>query len=193
MTVAGRYSIGTLLKLASSDSTVDRRAACFALGLMGDETHVDYLGPLLSDHDQGVRMVVDDAIKSIWERAIAPGFHVMVQEMHHQFQANRWREGIAIVSELIAIDPRIPDWFCQRGLAKLQLDDFEGACMDCDRALKISKFHYPAWIGLAYGRLEQGQPLVALGHFRRALQVFPDLDYIRQQIHSLERALWELQ
>jgi tetratricopeptide (TPR) repeat protein len=102
-------------------------------------------------------------------------------------------QAILTADVLISLDASIPDWWCQRGLAKLHVEDVSGALLDCERATKLCHYHYPAWIGMAYCRLEQSEPVAALNGFRQALEIYPDLDHIRVQIRLLERALWELQ
>jgi tetratricopeptide (TPR) repeat protein len=193
MAVAPRYSLGTLARMAQNGDVMMRRAATFALGLIGDSSTVAVLGPMLSDDDRHVRLVADDGIKSIWQRKHSLYFQGQSESITTWIEKGEHARAIATADNLISLDSNVPDWWCQRGLAKLHLEDVSGALLDCERATRICHYHYPAWIGLAYCRLEQSEPVAALNGFRQSLEIYPDLDHIRVQIRLLERALWELQ
>jgi tetratricopeptide (TPR) repeat protein len=193
MAIAPRYSLGTLARLASSRDVPCRRAAAFSLGLLGNVKTVELLGPMLADEDRHVRLVADDGIKAIWQRRHSLYYQNQSDTVSGLIEQGNHDRAIVLADSLINLDNEVPDWWCQRGLAKLHIDDISGALHDCERATRICKFHYPAWIGIAYCRLEQAEPLEALNGFRQSLEIYPDLEHIRLQVRHLERALWELQ
>jgi len=193
MAFGPRYSLGTLQRLAECGNLACRRAAAFALGLIGDGSTVQILGPLLAHEDRHIRLVADDGIKSIWQRRHSLFYQNQSESVSSLIEQGKHQRAIVLADSLINLDSEVPDWWCQRGLAKLHLEDVNGALHDCERATRVCRFHYPAWIGLAYCRLEQSEPLAALNCFRQSLDIYPDLEHIRVHVRQLERALWELQ
>lgn len=190
--VAQRYTLGTLLRLLSSGEIYSRRAAALALGLIGDRHCFSVLGPCLSSDDRKLRLVVDDALRSISSREGSPAQRQMLDLVIRSNECGTFEKSVELASELIEEHGGTAEAFHQRSLALFQLDAIEYAIDDCRQVLRRNRFHYGAMVGLGHCHLELGDLLEALYWFRRALDIFPDLEPVRIQIKRLEKAIQEL-
>src|SRR5262245_51488682 len=65
---AGKYTCGTLERLADVGDRTTRRAAVLALSLLGDYSSNAVLGRALADRDRGVRTIAESGIRELWCR-----------------------------------------------------------------------------------------------------------------------------
>ena len=187
--VSGRYSQATLERLAQSGEIYARRASALALGLVGDGRSNVVLGPLLRSVDRKLRLIVDDALRSIWLREGSIQDRQLLERIVRLNECGEFESVIELASEKIAISGGSPELYHQRSLALFQLDSIEQAIDDCRKVLKLNAYHYAAMIGLGHCHTERGDLLEALFWFRQAIDVYPDLDPVRVQIRRLEKAI----
>jgi tetratricopeptide (TPR) repeat protein len=191
-TIANKYSFETLARLADSPDALVRRAAVLAIGLLGDLESIHVLGPLLADIDRRVRLVTDDAIKSIWLRAAEPRARIQLERLLVHIEANRMEQAKEVADELIDAYPELPEGYCRRALVHFNLGNVFEAISDCRHCLRLNPFSYMAHVGLGQCLLEQDEPHEALAAFREALSIYPDLDTVLIQVKRLERMLREM-
>ncbi len=67
--VGERYTVGSLLRLASHPRREVRRAAVLALGCLADYESNPTLGAALLDEDRTVRILAENSIRQVWTRA----------------------------------------------------------------------------------------------------------------------------
>ena len=187
--VSGRYSQATLERLAKSGEIYARRASALALGLVGDGRSNVVLGPLLRSADRKLRLVVDDALRSIWLREGSIQDRQLLERIVRLNECGEFESVVDLATEKIATSGGSPELYHQRSLALFQLDLIEQAIADCRKVLKLNLYHYAAMIGLGHCHTESGDLLEALFWFRQAIDVYPDLDPVRVQIRRLEKAI----
>ncbi len=190
--VATHYSPGTLERLVVSSDVYSRRASALALGLVGDSSSIAILGPLLRASDRKLRLVVDDAIRSIGAREGTAAQRQLLETIVRNNECGNFEKSIELATELIESSGGLAEVFHQRSLALFQMDAVDHAIDDCRQALKLSQFHYAAMVGLGHCHLELGDLLESLFWFRRALEIYPDLEPVRLQVKRLEKAIQEL-
>lgn len=189
--VAQRYSLATLERLAVSGNTYSRRSAALALGLIGNSQCIGVLGPLLRHQDRKLRLVVDDALRAIAGREGTAEQRHLLELLMRSNEAGNFDRSIELATQLVEAGATA-EAYHQRSLALFQLDSIEHAIADCHEVLRLNEFHYGAMVGLGHCHLELGDLLEALFWFRRALRVFPDLEAVRIQVRRLEKAIQEL-
>lgn len=187
--IASRYSLATLHRLAVDETAMVRRAAVLGLSHIGDRSSIEVVGPLLSDSDRRVRMVADDAFKSLWYRTVEPRGRILLDRLLTLIESDLVNEAAESADELVAMYPNVPDVYCRRALIRFNLDMMAEAIEDCEACLRISPFHYMAYIGLGQCRLQLDDPRAALEDFRQALAIHPDLEAVRTQLRKLERII----
>lgn len=190
--VASRYSVATLLRVLTEGDTYRRRAAALALGFIGDISCNTALGPLLSDSDRKVRLVVDDSLRSIWSRDGSPEHRHMLERIMRMNECGEHTSAVKLASELLDCNGLFAEAYHQRSLALFHLDEITSAIEDCKKVLQLNHFHYAAMIGLGHCHLELGDLMESLFWFRKALETYPDLEPVRVQVRRLEIAIQEM-
>lgn len=190
--VASKYAVSTLERVLKVGDVYRRRAASLALGFIGDIQCNDALGPLLCDHDRKVRVVVDDALHSIWSRDGSPEQRHLLDRIMRLNECGEHEQAVKLASELLDINRHFAEAYHQRSLALFHLDEIADAIEDCRRVLQLNQYHYAAMIGLGHCHLELGDLLESLFWFRSALTTYPDLEPVRMQVRRLEIAIQEL-
>ncbi len=190
--VARKYSVNTLQRLVASGDRFSRRAAALALGLLGNVHSCSVLGPLLRSRDRKLRLVVDDAMRAIAAREGTANERQQLELIVRFNECGNFERSVELATHLIEASGGTAEVFHQRSLALFQLDAISQAMEDCRQALKLNEFHYAAMVGLGHCHLELGDLLESLFWFRRAVEVYPDLEPVRLQIRRLEKAIQEL-
>lgn len=190
--VASRYSVATLERVLMIGDVFRRRAAALALGFIGDYSSNDALGPLLSDRDRKLRLVAEDALRSIWSRDGSPDQRHQLDRIMRLNECGEYEEVVKLATELIEANTSFSEAYHQRSLAYFHLDEVSAAIEDCRRVLQLNRYHYAAMIGLGHCHLELGDLLESLHWFRTALEVYPDLEPVRVQVRRLEIAIQEM-
>lgn len=190
--IASKYTVATLERLLASGNIYARRAAALALGLIGDERSFKILGLQLRSDDRKLRLVADDSMRAISARAGSMADRQLLERIVRSNECSTFEKSVDLATELIERSGGSAEVYHQRSLALFQLDSIEHAIEDCRQVLKMNEFHYAAMVGLGHCHLELGDLLEALFWFRRALDVYPDLEPIRVQVLRLEKAIQEL-
>ena len=100
--------------------------------------------------------------------------------------AGHHRKAIEIFSEVIKRDPEFAEGWNKRATAYYLAGDLQKSLADCDEVMKRNPQHFGALSG--YGQIyvqlkEYGR---AIGYFRRALAVNPNLTDLEAVIERLE-------
>jgi tetratricopeptide (TPR) repeat protein len=188
--VARRYSCGTLERLVSVGDHITRRAAVFALSLLGDYESNAVLGHALVDRDRGVRSIAESGIRELWCRIGEPAERETLCRIVNLNDERRHSEAARLASDLIrAASCDIAEAWCQRGIAHYHLGQYDAAIRDCNQALEINPYHFTAAAGMGQCYMLQDNPVAALEAFRRALRLNPGLEEVRAQVVRLQRSL----
>ncbi len=190
--VSHRYALATLQRLITSGDRFSRRAAALALGLVGDVRSNAVLGPMLRSRDRKLRLVVDDALRAISAREGTAAQRQQLERIVRYNECGNFERSIEMATQLIETTGGTAETYHQRSLAFFQLEAIEHSIDDCRQALKLNEFHYAAMLGLGHCHLELGDLMESLHWFRRAVDVYPDLEAVRLQIRRLEKAIQEL-
>lgn len=189
--IACRYSIATLQRLLTSGRLEDQRAAALALGLLGNSESTGLLGKCLRSQDRRLRLVADDALRSIASREGCVEQRRLLERVIRLNECGDFRRAYDLASQSISRFPKNAEYYHQRSLASFQLDLTAEAIQDCLDCLKLNGYHYAAMVGLGYCFLELNDSIQALYWFRQALDVYPDIEPVRIQILRLEKSIPE--
>ena len=192
VSIAQHYTIGTLQRLICTGDMYSRRASALAIGLLGDSTAIQVLGPLLNSSDRKLRLVVDDAIRAISSRDGTAAERQLLDSVVRCNECGNFSKSIELATQLIDGGGDLAEAYHQRSLALFQMGSVQAALSDCRQTLKLNEFHYAAMVGLGHCYLELGDLIEALHWFRRSLEVYPDLEPVRLQVRKLEKAIQEL-
>jgi hypothetical protein len=67
--VCGRYTLASLHRVMEFGGRMSRRGAALAVTLLGRSESVPYVGRALNDPDRAVRVIAEDGLQAIWQRA----------------------------------------------------------------------------------------------------------------------------
>jgi tetratricopeptide (TPR) repeat protein len=184
--VRARYTEGTLERLVRSGPVAARRAAVVALGLVGGLASNATVAHALSDSDPVVRRFAQNALWAIWFRADTPENNAELERVRLLIGGEHLDEAIAAAGRLIGRAPRFAEAYNQRAIAYFASGRFEDSAADCRRALERNPYHIGALAGLGQCFIELGRRDEALEVFRRAFELQPFNDDLRQAIDVLE-------
>jgi tetratricopeptide (TPR) repeat protein len=172
--------------LAQDDARV-RRDAAIRLGEVGTMADVKLLVRALRDTDEGTRESAEQAIWHIWEQSGDPAvdrlYAVGVRQMEH----GDFSPAIATFTSIIERRPEFAEAWNKRATLYFMVGELRKSLADCDEVIKRNPYHFGALAGYAqiYIRLEYYDR--ALDYSRRALDLNPNMDGIRQNMIQLER------
>jgi tetratricopeptide (TPR) repeat protein len=183
-----RYNEGTLLRLVQTGNVLSRRAAVFALGLLGSPAVHDALVACLHDDDEGVARLTVDALWSLWFRGDNPAHS---DELHRLVRLEDIGKLLAGLDDLIARAPSFAEPYNQRAIAHFRLGHYDRSAADCEAVLKLNPHHFGAQAGLGQCLLRLRKHRAALRAFRIALRINPRLDGVAEAVRTLENTLGE--
>ncbi len=190
--VASKYSISALHRVLQEGDVYRRRAAALALGLIGDIRSNEVLGPLLKDQDRKLRLVVDDALRSIWSREGSTEQRHQLEKVVRLNECGEHELAAQLATLLIEAANTFAEAYHQRSLALFNIGEIDQAIEDCCRVLQLNQYHYAAMIGLGHCYLDHNDLMESLFWFKLALETYPDLEPVRIQVRRLEKAIQEL-
>lgn len=186
--VAARYSEGTLHRLLVAGDAEARRAAVYALGLVGTMQSNAALADRLGDDDLEVRRLAADALWAVWFRANGDARNRELRRAQRQSDPDRKR---AALDALIRKAPTFAEAYNQRAIHFFQQGELHKTVADCERVLELNPFHFGAQVGLAQAYMGLGKPRAALKAFRGAYRLNPGMEGVEDTIKALEDALGE--
>ena len=189
--VTERFTIGTLERLAVAGRRETRRAAVFALGLLGDYSSNPVVGCALVDGDRGVRRLAEEGIVRLWQRCGTEPQQNRLAQIIRQLANRQYEAALRQCDELLSQAPWYAEAWNQRAIAHYQLEQFEESIGDCHQALELNPYHFGAAAGMGQCYVHLGDFSAALECFRRALKLNPNLEGIRASVNYLERTLKE--
>jgi tetratricopeptide (TPR) repeat protein len=184
--VRHRYTEGTLLRVLHAGHGTARRAAIFALGLLGSPAVNAFLADQLHDEDDEVARLASEAMWSLWFRGESSSHS---DELYRILRLRDGKQAIAALDDLIERAPDFPEAFNQRAILYFQLEQYALSARDCTTALRLNPHHFGAQAGLGQCLLRLRRPRAALRSFRLALRINPHLDGIAGTVKALEIAL----
>lgn len=183
------YTPGTLQRLARHSGREVRRAAVFALGLVGSYDANHTLGCALLDSDRTVRTLAENGIRAVWGRDGSESERQELFAITRLNAARLYKEAVGRATKLIERAPWFAEAWYQRAAANFAQGRFVEAIRDCHQALEINPYHFVASTSMGQAYLDLQNPVSALECFRRALRLNPDLEGVRVHVARLTRTV----
>lgn len=185
---AERYTEGTLQRLLHAPNVESRRAAALALGVLGTMASNEPLARRLHDEDPGVRSLTADTLWSLWFHADTEAH---TKELQRLVRLRDMEKALAGLDGLIKKSPNFAEAYNQRAIVHFRMKEFHKSIADCQRTLKLNRFHFGAQGGMAQCYMNLRKPRAALKAFRNAYRINPELEGVEETIRALENALGE--
>jgi tetratricopeptide (TPR) repeat protein len=177
---------------ALEEAVAERRAEAVAwLAAHGRMADQPLLLKRLRDEDEFVRGFAEQALWRLWSRSGDAALDRLMAEGVEQMQAARFKQAIAIFSEVIRRKPSFAEGWNKRATVYYLSADFKRSLADCGEVMKRNPNHFGALSGYGqiYFQLEQYDQ--ALDYWRRALEVNPNMPGVENNIQGVEQLLRE--
>jgi tetratricopeptide (TPR) repeat protein len=181
---AQRYNEGTLLRLLANPDARARRAAVFALGVLGTMEANAALAARLHDDDPEVPALAAEAMWSLWLRADSPASN---DELHKLARLRDREKALAGLDRLVARAPAFAEAYNQRAIVLFRSRQYDRAARDCQKAIQLNPYHFGAHAGLGQCYLQLRRHKSALRAFRNALRINPHLEAVAEVVRTLEK------
>lgn len=186
--VAERYNEGTLLRLLANSDNQGRRAALFALGLLGTMNACAGIAAALHDDDSEIARMAADTLWLLWFRGDTPA---NTQQLQRWVRLRDREKALAGISALIERAPLFAEAYNQRAIMYFRQKKYDRSIADCQKALELNPYHFGALAGLGQCYMQIRKNRAALKAFRAALRLNPHMDGVAETIRALESALGE--
>jgi tetratricopeptide (TPR) repeat protein len=186
--VAGRYTQGTLLRLLHNPDVRSRRAAVFALGVLGNMEANAALAACLHDDDAEVQALATEGMWSLWQRADSSANN---EELQKLVRVRDRDKALAGLDHLVARAPTFAEAYNQRAMVYFRCRQYDRAVADCEKTLQLNPHHFAAHAGLGQCYLQMRRHKAALKAFRNALRINPHLEAVAEVVRSLEKTQGE--
>lgn len=186
--ISVHYSLQTLQRIAIGGDRVSRRAAMLAISFIGGQESFEAVGHGLRDDDRAVRLLAEDGSSYVWLRAAPKGAQQAIQVVVRHICSQDFDVAIDLCSDVIEANPEFAEAYNQRAIAYFESELIYDAIADCQRVLELNPYHFPAATGLGHCFMELGDLVSAIEYFQYALDICPDLEYVRSQIDMLQRS-----
>lgn len=186
--VLARYTEGTLIRLLDNKLAETRKAALFALGLLGTMEANSPMARLLHDGDNDVADMATASLWNLWFRADSEENNTELQK------ATRIRDrekALECMTNLINKAPDFAEALNQRAIIYFRMKQYEDSIADCQRALDLNPWHFGAQVGMAQSFMKMKKHRSALKAFRNTLKIHPRMEGVADAIRTLEKVLGE--
>jgi tetratricopeptide (TPR) repeat protein len=163
-----------------------RREAAGRLGEIGTMADARALVRALKDSDEETRENAEQALWQIWSRSGDAAIDRLYAAGIQQMQDGEVNDAIATFTRIIERKPDFAEAWNKRATLYFLVGKFRKSLADCDEVMKRNPYHFGALAGYSqiYIHLENYDR--ALEYARRALEVNPNMDGVRQILMLIE-------
>lgn len=183
--IARQYSPRHLARLLASAHAETRRAAVYAIGVIGDVQSQTEVALALHDPDEAVSQQAETSSWQIWVRMGSLEQQYRLNRIREYIEVQDFQAALAQVSLLIETSPEYAEAWNQRAIAYFQMQRFREAIPDCRRALELNPYHFGAASGLAQCHLRLNEIPEALDALRLTAKLHPRMPGVQEQITLL--------
>jgi tetratricopeptide (TPR) repeat protein len=159
------------------------------MGFIADMRSNEAMGRALRDSDRAVRMLADHGIRQIWFRSGTQAEQTSLRRIARLNGRNLHHRAIDEAGILVEQNRYLAEGWHQRAIASFALSEYDQAIDYCQEAIFLNRFHFLSVVGMGNSFLQLDNVPSALESFRLALDINPDLENIRGQVHHLEKIL----
>ena len=164
-----------------------RKVAALALGLVGGACVLGPLAEQLRDPDPIINEMAEHALWSIWFRSGKPQANCELNRGAKAMDSGDLEAAVQSFSRAIELDPAFAEAFNQRAIAYYLMERFDDSIRDCNSVVSLMCCHFGAWAGMGHCYAHQGQFARALDCYRKALEINPHLECVREACDELQR------
>jgi tetratricopeptide (TPR) repeat protein len=168
-----------------------RRQAATRLGDIGAMGDARALRQALRDTDAETRAIAEQALWRLWERSGNPQIDRLYLAGVEQMKSGDLHPAIATFTRIIRLKPEFAEGWNKRATLYFLAGEYGKSLADCAQVIKRNPHHFGALAGYGQIYLRLEDYTRARDYFRRALEVNPNMDNVRLNLHLLEQLLEE--
>jgi tetratricopeptide (TPR) repeat protein len=163
-----------------------RREAAARLADVGTAADVSALIKALRDNDSATRRLAESSIWRIWSRSGNVKIDRLFARGVRHMNRGEADAAIATFSEVIRRKPSFAEGWNKRATVYFLIGEYRKSLSDCDEVIKRNPQHFGALAGYGQIHVRLEQPERALGYFRRALDINPNMAGVARAVEELE-------
>ncbi len=179
-----------LAALRSTDAAT-RAEAVVWIANRGGAADERLLHERLRDESALVRSYAEQALWLLWSRSGEREIDALMARGVEEMQAGRHAAAIELFSRVISRKPDFAEGWNKRATAYYLAGEYRKSLADCAEVIKRNPRHFGALSGAGMVHVALEQYEEALGWFRRALEVNPNMTGVELNIRRLEERLKE--
>jgi tetratricopeptide (TPR) repeat protein len=144
---------------------------------------------LLHGDDPELVALAEATLWQVWGRSGDPAVDALFQEGLQSLAQQDWMGAVAAFGRVIEAAPRFAEGWNKRATARYLATHYASSIADCEQVVRLNPWHFGALSGQGLCHAALGQFREAARCFRRALEVHPRLESVRQQLARVETPL----
>jgi tetratricopeptide (TPR) repeat protein len=185
-TVQSRWRPRQILPLLSGVDQDARKVALLTLAWVGETSCIPDLLQQLRDGDDVVHGMAEHALWSIFFRSGSAGANHEVCRGTKLLDAGRFDEAERHFTRATQLDPGFAEAYNQRAVSQYLRENYSASFDDCELAIARMPCHFGAWSGKGHALLQLGRLREAAACYRKALDIHPYLDCVRETLDEIE-------
>ena len=184
--VSQSYTQSTRERLAQHESAEIRRGAVLALGFLADFDANPVLGMALVDSDRTVRMLAENGIRDVWNRAGSQEQRQQLGIILRLNTAQQYEEAVRALKEACRLDPRDVRDPMELGDMMFERKAYAQAAAAYRFALRTGKEEGVLRKKIGETAVGIGDKAQARMEFEKALVIFPEDEELREALDGLD-------
>lgn len=166
-----------------------RRLGAAELAERGTMADVPRLARALRDPDALVRAIAERSLWEVWSRSGDDAIDRLLAVGIEQMSERHGEAAVETFTQVIQRRPEFAEGWNKRATVYYLLGEYRKSLADCDEVMKRNPYHFGALAGYfqIYVQIEDFER--ALKYGRRALEVNPNMEGVRNGVEALERML----
>ena len=180
-------SRGEALKALASPDTTTRAEAVVWIANRGAMSDAPLLHQRLRDESGLVRSYAEQGLWLFWARSGDKEIDVLLARGTEAMQAGQHGKAIEILTSVIKAKPEFAEGWNRRATVYYLAGDYRKSIADCNEVLKRNPLHFGALSGLGQIHTQLEEYDTALGWFRKALEVNPNMIGVEFNIEGIKQ------
>jgi len=123
--------------------------------------------------DEQTADTLEQHIRQLWFNAGSPAATLLMSRGVRDLQNDADDAALDDFDAVLALEPKLPDAFYHRALARFHLGDYRGALADIETTLKLEPRHFPALVSLSHIAESRDDYKGALAAWKKVMELSP--------------------
>jgi tetratricopeptide (TPR) repeat protein len=167
----------------------ERRAILHTLAQEADARVTPAVAALLHADDPELVALAEATLWQVWSRSGDPAADALFATGLRAMEAQDWLGAVTTFGRVVDAVPTFAEGWNKRATARFLATHYATSIADCEEVLRLNPHHFGALSGQGLCHAALGQLREAARCFRRALEVHPRLEAVRQHLARTEATL----